>query len=379
MLPILLGACVTSPSRVTQAALVGDMVAVDEFLGANGAEIDKLVLLDAPSPNCPGQNILTLLQAAACSGREEVVRKLLAKKADPNLATAMGQTPLMLAIANGHGNVARMLVESGALLESADAAGNTPLMLAAARGDRPLADVLLKYGASPKARNKAGETALLLANEAGLARMLAALGADPLAISANGDSGLHMAARAGNAQTAKFFLDQGVEVGLKNRDGVTALSIARSSAGAPANDNVRATMASKRRAYPKANSMVTPRDPELARKRAEVASLIEDWMANALNEEVAVADRTAQEGRSAEALSRYTVALAKAMDIGGTPERELRLKIVRYASSLPQLPAIPEEAREHLVRSSYLLKKGQDMSLIENEVAAALEHAPWWA
>lgn len=60
-------------------------------------------------------------------------------------------------------------------------------------------------------------------------------------------------------------------------------------------------------------------------------------------------------------------------------KNDLRVKIVQYAAGLPQPPGLPEKAREHLVRSSYLLKKGQDVSLVENEVLAALRFAPWWA
>lgn len=384
-LSLALGACVTSPSRVTQAALEGDAAAIDDFLKSSSEEINIPALFETSSPRCPGHNILTPLQAAACSGQETVIRKLLSNKADINLATASGQTPLMLAIVNKHGDVARLLVAAEARLENADAAGNTALLLAAVHGDRPLAEVLLKNGASPKAQNKAGETALLLAKDISLARMLAALGADPLAVSTNGDSGLHLAARSGNAQMAKFFLEQGVDVGLRNRDGASALDIARTK-GAPATgnagtavDQARLASIAKRRGLPPAGRSDAPLDPDLAQKRMGVASLIEFRMAQALSGDVAAADQAAQNGRSTDALALYTAAIVKAMDIGGTPERELRQKIVRYAASLPQAPALPEKAREHLVRSSFLLKKGRDMSLIENEVAAALQHAPWWA
>lgn len=377
---LLLAACVTTQGGMSQAALDGDMTALDGLLTSGSPEINTPVTFNVAPPTCPGQKIMTPLQAAACAGQESAIRKLLAGKADIDLATGAGQTPLMLAMANGRDGAARLLVESGAKLEGTDAVGNTPLLLAAARGNRTLAEFLLKNGASPKARNKDGETALLLSADAGFSKMLAGLGADPLAVNSAGESGLHLAAKTGNAQTAKFFLERGVDVGLKSRSGATALDIARASTDASAARTVRATLAARRRGAPSGDDSraSTPIAPERAGMQAEVAAVIEDRINRSIKEETVAADRVAQEGRSAEALALYTATLAKAADIGGTAGNDLRVKIVRYAASLPQQPGLPEKAREHLVRSAYLLKKGQDIGLVENEMATALRLAPWW-
>lgn len=376
LLSALLAACASVPEQLTQAALEGNAASLDGLLKPGSSEVNVPVSLKIPQPACPGLKTLTPLQAAACAGQESVVRKLLAGKADIDLALGAGQTPLMLAMAYGRDNAARVLIESGARLEYADAAGNTPLLIAAQRGNRDLAELLLKNGASPKVQNNAGETALLLSTDVSLSRMLAGLGSDPRAVNANGDSGLHLAAKNGNAQTAGFFLERGVDFGLRNRTGATALSLARSPAEVA--ETGRAALIAKRRGMPAGVSSRAVA-PERTGNRTEVIAVLEEWIDRAVKMEIAAADQTAQEGRSAEALALYAAALMKASDLGGNLENELRVKIVQYAASLPQLPGLPEKAREHLVRSSYLLKKGQDVSLVENEMQAVLRLAPWWA
>ena len=376
LLSILLVACASVPEQLTQAAFEGSTASLDGLLKSGTSEINMPVSLKIPQPACPGLKTLTPLQAAACAGQETVVRKLLASKADIDLAAGAGQTPLMLAMAYGRDNVARVLIESGARLEHADAAGNTPLLIAAQRGNKDLAELLLKNGASSKALNKTGDTALLLSTDVSLSKMLAGLGSDPRAVNANGDSGLHQAARNGNAQTARFFLDHGVDVGLKNREGATALSLARTSVETV--ENGRAAFIAKRRGMPTGASGRVAAAGRTG-DRAEVIAAIEEWIDRSVKMEIAAADQVAQQGNSAEALALYVAALTKASDIGGNTENDLRVKIVQYAAGLPQPPGLPEKAREHLVRSSYLLKKGQDVSLVENEMLAALCFAPWWA
>lgn len=374
----ILAGCASVPERMTQAALTGDTAALDGLLKPGTTEVNVSASLSVALPACPGQKVLTPLQAAACAGQVPAIRKLLDGKAQINLATASGLTPLMLAIIHGRDNAARLLVEAGAGLELTDAAGNTALLLALARGNKPLAEFMLKQGASSKARNRAGDTAVLLANDAGLARMLVALGADPQAINADGQSGLHLAAKNGNAPAAQFFLERGVEAGLKDKNGSTALDLARAETSAPVAGNDRMALA-VRRGISAAKRGAIPVDAAQVQGRTEVATVIAAWVDRSVRNEMMQADRAAQEGRSSEALALYAAALAKSAEVGSTSEGELRVKIVRYAASLTPVPGLPEKAREHLVRSAYLLKKGQDVSLVEHEITAALRLAPWWA
>jgi tetratricopeptide (TPR) repeat protein len=390
-LPLFLTACAGPQQRMTQAALMGDTAAMDSLLNSGSPEVNTPIVLDKAQPSCPGQKTLTPLQAAACAGQEAIVKKLLARKAGIDLAAGSGQPPLLLAMANGHDDVVRLLVRSGARLESTDAAGNTVLLLSVGKGNRALAEFLLKNGASPQARNRAGETALLLSNDPAIATMLVGLGSDPLAVNANGESGLHVAAKNGSAEMARFFLERGVDVGLRSRSGATALDLARAggagagelSPGANAEPAVRSRRFSSASAVQRklllgAGARTAPPDPEHARKQAAVISVIEERLGQALRNELAAGDQAARQGRSDEALALYAAALSRADDVGGAVAQDLRVKIVRFAASMPQPPSVPEKAREHLVRASYLLKKGQDIGLVEKEMAAALRIAPWW-
>lgn len=339
---LLLTGCAGQQQAMTNAVFKGDLSEVGSLLRSGSAAVNAPVVLDKVQPACPGQPILTPLQAAACTGQEGIVKMLLANRATIDLAAGSGQTPLVLAMANGQSTVVRMLVQAGANLESADAAGNTVLMLAAAQGDKPLVEFLLKNGASPKAKNKAGETVLLKASDPDIAKMFVDLGADPLAINAMGESGLHLTAKTWNAHMARFFLDHGVDVNLRNREGLSALDLA------------------------------------YANKARKIIAVIEQWVAQSLDKELESGDQAAQQGRFSEALPLYLAAVPRATAVGGSIKQDLLVKIVRCAAAMSPPPALPEKAREHLVRGSYMLKKGQDIGLVEKEMAAALRIAPWW-
>ncbi len=377
LLLLLLAACATPQEQMTTAALTGDTATLDSLLASDAQVVNTPAPVREAQASCPGQSLLTPLQAAACAGHENIVKKLLAGRADINLATGTGLSPLMLATMYGRDGVVRLLAQSGAKLDSTDAAGNTALMVCARKGNRALVELLLKSGASAKTANRAGETALLLAADVDTARLLADQGADPLARTANGESGLHLAARNSNVALAGFFIERGVDLGLRNRNDATSLMLARSGGGAAGggavgNQGRMARMARMAAAAPAAAA------PESAANQSAVAALIEQRLQQLLEQELATGDSLAEAGQSAKALALYASALVKAQDLGGEAEQNIRTKIVNYAAGLPQAPAIPEKAREHLVRSSYLLKKGQDIGLVEREIVEALRLAPWW-
>jgi tetratricopeptide (TPR) repeat protein len=391
VLSLLLTACAGPQVRMTQAALVGDTAEMDSLLNSGSPEVNTPVALGQAQAACPGKRVLTPLQAAACAGQEAIVKKLLASKADINLAAGAGQSPLLLAMANGHDDVVRLLVRSGAGLERTDAGGNTVLMLSARKGNRALAEFLLTNGASPQARNQAGETALLMCADPGIAKMLVDHGSDPLAVNAKGESGLHVAAKNANVEMARLFLERGVDAGLRNRGGATALDLARADAAGAGKQSPRANGSSEARSRriqaaalngrtlpANVSAQAASPDTEHARKQAEVVSVIKEWRERSLRKELAAGDQAAELGSSDEALQRYTAAVSIAADLGGAAEQDLRVKVVRYSATMVPPPAVPETAREHLVRSAYLLKKGQDPGLAEDELAAALRVAPWW-
>src|SRR5690242_875035 len=81
LLSLLSAACAGVSQRMTQAALAGDTEALNGLLKPDSPEVDTPFALEAAGNACPGQTILTPLQAAACAGQEAAVRKLLASGA----------------------------------------------------------------------------------------------------------------------------------------------------------------------------------------------------------------------------------------------------------------------------------------------------------
>lgn len=110
----------------------------------------------------------TLLMRAAESGSRDVVRSLLAAKADVKARSSDGCTALFLAAAGGFADVVDLLVKQGAELEAAEERrGMTPLMMAAKNGDLMTVQSLVAAGARINAMDKYGTTAVLLAREKG--------------------------------------------------------------------------------------------------------------------------------------------------------------------------------------------------------------------
>ena len=312
LIPFLLPSFAGSPGRMTEAALKGDVKALDKMLRRDSPEINASGLIKKSQDLCPGENLLTPLQAAACAGHAAIVEMLIEAKADPDLPTGKGQTPLFFAVSNGKDDVARTLVERGAKPDLSDAHGNTPLIVALKRGNAGLAEFLLTHGASPQNRNQDGETPLMLASDAKMTMMLLDAGADPMAKTNRGECVMLVGARSGNAEIAAIFQD------LQGR----------------------------------------------LRKEIE--------------REMAAGDLAAETDRFDEAGTHYAAAIGKAAGLGGQAIMDVRVRMLKTVNGLPDPPALSEKAREHLVRSSYILKNGQNLDQAEKELEAALSIDPWW-
>lgn len=311
-LTILLAACASTPQRMTGAALQGNLAELDDMLRSGPTQINTAVMLGSNQPACPGVHFLTPLQAAACAGQTAAVQKLLANKADPNLAVGAGKSPLSLALDHGREAVIRPLVEAGAIPDATDAQGNTALMLASRRGDLSLATFLLSKGASPHRINAKGEDALMMAADAAIAKALIGHGARPFQRNPAGESARQAAERSGRSETATFL--KGVE--------------------------------------------------ERAHHEVE--------------KQLAVADKAAKEQRFRDALVSYATAISQAADLDGSTEKDIRVRVVTSVNAWPDPPGLSAKAREHVVRSSYILKNSQEFGQAEQEIAKALNVDPWW-
>jgi ankyrin repeat protein len=111
----------------------------------------------------------TGLIEAAWNGFAEIVKYLLERGADLNIADKSGFTPLMRAVEGGHQSIAALLIEKGADVNCRGRVrGTTALMLAAeGGGHQKLMALLLEHGARINDVDLYEETAVARAYKAG--------------------------------------------------------------------------------------------------------------------------------------------------------------------------------------------------------------------
>jgi ankyrin repeat protein len=215
------------------------------------------------------------LVTAAHSGHAKVAKLLLDRGADPNAAGA-GYTALHAAVLRGDGELVRALVAKGAKVDATVTAGTpvrkygldyalsaawigaTPYWLAAKFAEPEIMRTLAAAHADTRVAIKDGTTPLMAAlmipqgtadrreryqTEAQIAANTAAaddkstydlvalalkLGVDVNATSATGDTALHMAAGRGLTDIVKLLAENGANLDVKNKRGLTPLGIATS-------------------------------------------------------------------------------------------------------------------------------------------------------
>lgn len=114
--------------------------------------------------NVATTNGLTPLHGGALNGYLEICRMLLDYGADPNArSTVQGNTPLHVVWQGGHAEVAALLIEHGADINAVEKwYGMTPLHYAAVHGKVDLATTLLAKGANTTMTDHTGRTAAQL-------------------------------------------------------------------------------------------------------------------------------------------------------------------------------------------------------------------------
>ena len=111
----------------------------------------------------------TPLGIASHFNKEDIVRLLLAHKADPNIPSQNGYQvyPLHAALSNNNSNISKMLIEAGAEVNIKQHGGYTPLHFAAQHGNIDLIIILLEEGADISILTDTGESASDLADKKG--------------------------------------------------------------------------------------------------------------------------------------------------------------------------------------------------------------------
>lgn len=243
--------------------------------------IDVLIKHGA-NVNLPDPDGVAPLMIAMMNGNWDIAKKLILAGADVNQWDIYGEAPLHIAIEVGYvggrgaaraapgdapneaegEDIVRMLLERGADPNqqmffraprapgsiSAGSRGTTPFHRACASGDAELVKLLLAHGAEVNLNQADDETAMMLALGARrsedeileVLRVLHASGAELNVVAktfylqrSRGGSALHVATKRGLKKAMAELVSYGIDVNLKDPDGLTALDYAMSRGWLP--------------------------------------------------------------------------------------------------------------------------------------------------
>jgi ankyrin repeat protein len=136
-------------------------------------QLEQILATDPLAHRAHSSDGFTPLGYAAFFGHFEALKLLLAKGADPNVASQnpLAAMPLHSALANGHKEMAKYLVEHGADVNAVQGDGWSPLHYCAYNGDEETARFLLDHGARGDEANRDGLFPSDLADEKGMASL----------------------------------------------------------------------------------------------------------------------------------------------------------------------------------------------------------------
>ena len=136
----------------------GDVNARDKHVGwtalhwsASDGDVEMIRQLLAARADVDATDLAgkAALHAACESGQVSAVQALLAARANPRLADARGLTPLHYAVLAGNRGIVELLLARRVDVNAATNAGLTPLQMALAGGQAEIADLLRSHGATP--------------------------------------------------------------------------------------------------------------------------------------------------------------------------------------------------------------------------------------
>ena len=188
---------IAEDGRIPRINIEGD-TPLSAAAAVGHAEVVKMLLAARANPNATTVNDWTALMRASANGRLETVKILLAGKANQSNWPA-----LVVAARNGHAEVAKVLMDAGANPNERDKFGNKPLTVASDSGHAEIVEMLLDGKADPNSSDTGGWTALMSASKNGHAKIVKMLldgGADPCATYRKGNTALDYATKGGHTK-----------------------------------------------------------------------------------------------------------------------------------------------------------------------------------
>jgi ankyrin repeat protein len=207
------------------------------------------LLAKGADPNAPGPDGTTAVMWAASNDDVELVRALIAARANVTLKNQFGTSALTEAAIVGSARIIEALLKAGADPNTRNPEGETPLMAVARSGNVEAARRLLEAGADVNAKESfGGQSALMWAAAQGqpaMVQFLASKGADlnargvirqwerkviteprPKDMNKGGFTPLLYAAREGCAECARHLLAAGADADLEDPERITPLNMA---------------------------------------------------------------------------------------------------------------------------------------------------------
>jgi ankyrin repeat protein len=223
--------------RLISASRNGDAEEIRQLI-AEGMDID-----------CELKYSSSALILAVARGQAEVVSLLLAAGAKANRRNYFGLSPILEATERGFADLVRLLVNSGADTNLRHNNGKTPILAATIKRDRKMIKTLLELGADPDLEDFDGWSAKRWAeaesdvtiqalfglrkedNEVGNANEQSVVGYDEVAKSRPSGGAVESAfwamfmraASAGDTETVRRLVQDGVEIDGQSPNGTTAL------------------------------------------------------------------------------------------------------------------------------------------------------------
>jgi ankyrin repeat protein len=210
---LLAAGCATAPGGYVDRQRLSNAIAIDDFRYVRALLEGKRITADEVVPGA-GYTATPMITVAARHASINVLRQLIAAKADVNARTPDRDTPLMLAAHFGREEqeqnagayqrydlALRMLVDAGARMDSGDLTAYSPLAYAAYAGRDGAVRYLLEKGAKV---------------DAGAQGRLSYV-----------NTPLMMAAMQGHRNTTLLLLRAGAQANVRVSNGMTALELAQ--------------------------------------------------------------------------------------------------------------------------------------------------------